>query len=512
MKVFHRFLLVTGLALVLILGTVFYQTGAASVHAQDEGSYSYVPLPDGIIINDPTVIEGWIGADDIASIRAHAWDLWGGMTTSSGQSYNGVDLPIWDTWYSGHDVYDIGPASAADAALRGSPHDLEMPRQLSGDVSGMSADDAEAVLSFNKFDWDAANHIWSNGYWLVPTLNDLVSQCDPSKPPSSCAIQPFPTAAIATKPVFSLVAQDGITVLPVWEGVVPGETTTWQIGDTSGSPTESTWMQCVAIDTTGANPPGAVIDVTCNNMAMKATVVSLDDFFNFAVTQADVDQLNSSQQAPNVQTAQLADGTTHNIAVGDSLVFVAMHVTTRELDQWAWQTFWWSPEPDDPTPVTFPPTTYNTEEVYNEGKMYVNYPGSGADRPASIEAPWNHYVMCTNYQFVVPNQPLTGGTNVGTAPDLCFNPYLETAFSASAVGPGYFPPGGGINTNCTTCHGQATWGGFNYVPNQNNSGPITLSYTAANYVSRDDARFTGYLQLDFSWNITRAHLSGTPIN
>lgn len=498
-----RLLVGIGLTLVIMGCFLLYQN-APKVVAQDaEGSYEYVPLPENIL-QDKSVIEGWIQAGSIDAMRDHAWALWAGMTQDSGQSFNNTALPIWDTWYSGHDIYDIGPA-AADANVRGTPHDLQGLRQLNEDFNAVPADEHQGVLGFNKFTQEAADHIWSNGYWLTTTLDTLLSQCDPNAAPQACAIQPFPSAAIATKPTFMLVAQNAITVIPVWAGVFPEQTTTWQLGYRTTSPNSGTWLQCVAIDQTGTHQPGDIIPATCNGQSLQARVVSLGDFYHFSVDQAEVDQFNALVKAqspfaqPFIGTAQLADGTTHPITANDSLILVGMHVTTREIDEWTWQTFWWSPAPDDSNPAIWPPNADSTEQVLADGEMYTNYPGSGSDRPDSIPAPWSNYVMCTNYNFVNPPQPLVGGTDSGVLPEICFNPYLETAFSAQGVPSA--SPGGGINTNCMTCHGQATWAG---------TGKPSLPYVSANYVSRDDPRFQGYLQLDFAWNVTSAHITPTP--
>ena len=37
-----------------------------------------------------------------------------------------------------------------------------------------------------------------------------------------------------------------------------------------------------------------------------------------------------------------------NAVAGDVAILVAMHVSTRETARWTWQTFWWTPTPENP--------------------------------------------------------------------------------------------------------------------------------------------------------------------
>ena len=54
--------------------------------------------------------------------------------------------------------------------------------------------------------------------------------------------------------------------------------------------------------------------------------------------------------------------------VGDYIVLLGMHVTTKEIDDWTFQTFWWMPAP--------------------------HVAPFGHDRPASVRAPFDNYVRC----------------------------------------------------------------------------------------------------------------------
>ena len=43
-----------------------------------------------------------------------------------------------------------------------------------------------------------------------------------------------------------------------------------------------------------------------------------------------------------------SNDTPQQVKAGDLALLVAMHVTTKELPNWTWQTFWWEPFPTRP--------------------------------------------------------------------------------------------------------------------------------------------------------------------
>jgi hypothetical protein len=73
------------------------------------------PIPDGYgFPTDAVTINGWIANADTTAMRAHAWDLWNGMSQPSGQIYEGRNLPIWATWQESGEVFP--PAAQLNAA------------------------------------------------------------------------------------------------------------------------------------------------------------------------------------------------------------------------------------------------------------------------------------------------------------------------------------------------------------------------------------------------------------
>jgi hypothetical protein len=111
--------------------------------------------------------------------------------------------------------------------------------------------------------------------------------------------------------------------------------------------------------------------------------------------QADPDQAS-------IYTMQLTPDTSMRLA--------ALHIMTKELRDWAWVTLWWSSEPDS---------------------------DFGADRPASLPAPWGHYKMCvvTAYE----EKDMAARMDSSDPSSWCSNPYLEQGEHAA-------------KTSCIGCH------------------------------------------------------------
>jgi hypothetical protein len=115
---------------------------------------------------------------------------------------------------------------------------------------------------------------------------------------------------------------------------------------------------------------------------------------------------------------------------GNAFRLAGLHVMTRELDHWFWLTLWWSPEPNE---------------------------DFGADRPAGLPAPWQHYKLCAVAAFSEGDADPNGGfaedhPSLGAALSAtralrgdstwCSNPYIEAGAGNAA-------------SNCIGCHQHA---------------------------------------------------------
>lgn len=373
------------------------------------------------------VVNGWIAAGNETAIRDHAWALWAAANTPS----KSANWPIWETWYTDTEVSkgppSAGPATLSAARREGRPENIfHVPRQFARAravqrkfLSPLAAvvNQGEQVLGFNKFDPTYAGHIWSNQFQNPNSLWAIQNGWPAGTPVANRHIPPFPATAIGLKPVFEVVRgpnnNGGITVLNYWLGDL---TTGVQNSTNPQAPTSDTWKQCVVVRT-GSGPVPA--GLTCPNGGNPSGTVTQNDFYGFQLDAAEVQSICQSSSPCAVK-------------VGDYAVLVAMHFTTRENDNWTWQTFWWN---------------------YNQPFPY------GAP-PANIPAPFNHYAMCTAYSMTVnpPNDPKGKNT-------LCYNPYLETSQQD------------GVGSNCMSCHGVASYGN-----NPNNPG-YPPSYQPTAYIA-----------------------------
>jgi hypothetical protein len=168
-------------------------------------------------------------------------------------------------------------------------------------------------------------------------------------------------------------------------------------------------------------------------------------------------------------------------AAGDYAILVAMHVAGREIARWTWQTFWWSPSPDNP--------------------QLPSSAAIAALRPDQLTGAARHYAMALGYEMLTPGQPNTGGENAGSA-IYAYNPYLEARFgpanlpdSLAGLDPTGMPAANnvGVNCNCMSCHVRA-----NYNPDSLATAP---HYAGARYTDINDPQFAGTLQVDLLWSL-----------
>lgn len=405
-------------------------------------SFYFAPLSSSSgLPGDPATIQGWIDNENTTAMASHALLIWGSLNQDSGQIFQGRMLPIWETWYSGDEIYD-SQTLCSSTQRPTSTTNFENPHQLTD--HGVAD---ENISSMNKFDGFYANNVCDNLYNNPDVLTSLNESFTGSTPIIERSIQGFATGTTALKPVFMLVSQTGYTSIPFWNGA--------ENSTNFASPASNTWNQCVAVNPSLENArssfptqiPTFIIQ-DCNGTSVTQQVFSMSDFYHFALTQADIDNFGSS-----------AAGEMAGAQPGDYAVLVAMHVTMKEIPQWTWQTFWWHPTPDSSPAPAIP----RPEEALR-----------------AIPAPFNHYAMCTAYQMVVPE-------TVGTTPLVCFNPYLEPGLVGVV----------GKESNCMTCHSMATWGdGSDFGGG--------LNYQANGYVDQSSDIFSDVTKLDFLWSVTRA--------
>lgn len=428
-------------------------------------------------------LEGAVLRGDIARLRRHAWSLWEGVTALGSSTHGGQRLPTFETWYSIPEVFNPrGPEGLGDRALT---HPFRPPTQKVL-AHGGHREGSAGVMSFVKYDASAAAFIWDSSLHRRATLDAMRTKFDADRTPVvERSIAPFPNTAVALKLVFWLVkdpdskeSDAGLTGLPIWDATAPPP-------PDGGTPMHTTWRRAVAVDPGARYPIGSrqrvniAATATSAPRFVDATVVRLDRFYSHRLTSnEEVLDARTFMTQTSLQDEQERFVTTaaQTPAIGDFIVLVAMHLTTKEMSDWTFQTFWWTDEPDA---APF-----------------------GHDRPKSVPAPFASYAMCTAYSAVSPRGP-------GDGEPVCFNPYLETDLGPTkpyAVAGRTFPPNpmAGTRSNCMNCHRRAGYPAFDAKdPTSADFGHVAND----GWHSPGDAYFAPLVKTDFLWSIP---LKATP--
>ena len=379
---------------------------------------------------DPATLEGFRAKQDIHAQRTHVWNVFAGINepTPDGK------YARWETWYGEDEAFQQGPAPQALGPHRVSRKFI-VPHQLR--TAGAAPQAAgSAILSFVLFNYETYTHIRTNGLYRLSALQGLQQTGAADRNIAGNRTVPeFPVQSMSLKVVWWPVAHDKITPMPIWDG---------DPNPASPAPKpNNTWPRVVAVDPTGNPAPNATYDISfLGKMHAASHRVPLAAFHSVVLDAAMASQLNADPQLGPMGPAILG----RPYQAGDFVVLAGMHMTTKEIKDWVWATFWWHDRPDD-------------------GPF-------AADRPAGLPAPWNHYLMSASYDLNTPSAA-DGG------PHTAFNPWLETAFA------------NGVNSNCMNCHQRAGVPNVGFKPVKRGNPQPT-----------DPAYASGSLRTDFLWSIT----------
>jgi hypothetical protein len=436
-----------------------------------------VDLPTNIVPGfnfpeDSMAIYRWLnngsGVDtfQLDSIYAHVWGIWAGLTAPTNQIYQGDTLLVYETWLSPSEIADAINRKSDTASidlnkLKSARTQLNVPRQfdhaalLSG-TPDTAFDSENNVFEAVAYNLPAAEYAVSNSIFRQDVINTYYRDNEIGVIPA------FPSDAITLKPhYFAATPESNLIQIPVWHGE-PNPPQAYDYPD---------WGTYVYADTSNSQQPGkAVTPVVITDPSQQPTpeqiaaaTCNLSDFIYF--------KMDSAMAA---YTNTFSDGGPDTLQAGDIAILMGMHVGTKEISNWTWQTYYWDPNPSAP-----------------------NFPGTNRAKPSQITGAPAHYSAAQAYAMLAPNQPISGGQNNPLfKPVIAYNPYLEAKF-----GPGVFSsvPNKynanyqyGIQTNCMSCHAMAT-------ANQQGNG---LGYTTDQYIDMSDtAMFKNYVQLDFAWSI-----------
>jgi hypothetical protein len=446
------------------------------------GAVTAVPLPDPHVPgfhfpeSEATVV-GWVyemgngapsdAATAFENIHLHGWGIWTALTMQTAQVDSGQSLRVFETWFTPQEL--SGAANTPlPASLQGAPRTRSALRhfnqfQHGSDIqegSGSAATEgSETVFGYVKFDPTATDHIMKEQLLSIASLNQLIKG-------GARQISPFPPTALSLKSAFQVMTAQTLVGgryyrLNAWSGP-PATPQAWG---------PAMWPGVVWIDVLGGGSGSGQIDMQAavdGSSRTDETTYPVSAMINHRLTVLEAAQFNVEQPGAGA-------------AAGDYAVLVAMHVAGREIARWTWQTFWWTPTPDNP-----------------------QLPSSQAVaglRPAQLAGAARNYAMALGYDMMTPGQPNIGGQNSGSA-IYAYNPYLEARFGPANLPdslPGDGPNGQpadnnvGVNCNCMSCHIRA-----NYNPGGLSSAP---RYSGARYTSLNDPQFSGTLQVDLLWSL-----------
>jgi hypothetical protein len=395
----------------------------------------YFDIPAGFDFPaDKATLEGFRQAGDVSAQRKHVWNIFAGMTqpTPDGK------FAIFETWYSEEEAFDTGPTPQAVGPRRVVQR-FRVPDQFVGIPDQILPEAAgETLLSEVKLNFANYSHIRTKNLNSAQELGNLQQSgaADPEIA-NDKTVPAFPAESISLKTIWWPVAKDRPTPMPIWDPEANPISS-------RGNP-YSTWKRTVAIDPTRTNiPPDETMTITFLNAPRpNSHVVGLDKF-HFVVLDAQT-AANAMANGRLAQFVRDVFGDDRPLQAGDFVVFAGSHLTTKEIDDWVWATFWWHDRPD-------------------AGPF-------AADRPDTVKDVWRNYLMSASYDLNLPLE-LDG------KPHITFNPWLESGF-----------PNGGVS-NCMNCHHRAAFPPRNFLPIfRGNPDPTDPAYAA------------GLLRTDYLWSI-----------
>ncbi|MEW4528199.1 hypothetical protein [Maioricimonas sp. JC845] len=390
--------------LIVLLAGLVVALPATTADAQTD---PYTPIPPGFDFPTPAAtLEHFRQTENVSQLRRHAWWLWAGINQEAAGGG-----PVWETWYPAN--YAFRPEDSVetpDTPLR--QLRFEQPRQFQPQPGQPQLEAVgQAALSFVLFNQEALDHTRDEKLYLRSTLNTINNGFPAGTPLPDRKIPDYPPESVVLKLVWQVVKQNGLTEQPIWD-FEPTKPFDEQNGP-------ETWKRKVLVDPSRLHVPDGEMN---NGMH----VVSLQRFYH---VELDTPELVNS--APGA-------------VLGDYAVLVCMHVTTREIEDWVWATFWWHDRP-------------------NSGPL-------ATDRIDTVTGVWRNYLMDVAYDTVTPRE--FDGT-----PNACMNPWLEARFRS------------GLGSNCMTCHQRSTWPQESFLP-------VTRGGLAP-----DDPYFENRTRLDFLWSI-----------
>lgn len=427
---------------------------------------------------DSTVINKWIKHNNFKAMYKHSWSIWQHLTNPAGDG-----KLEYQTWSSPTEIIEKTNNPEKNITQE---HLFKKPSQFGHALKKQKTFDDTDIVEVVAYNKASEKFAIENKIFYLSTLKALQEQDG-----KYAKIPDFPSDAINIKPVYKIITEaklDGnIYTMSAWNGPEYHD---------EGYP-ESAWNSCVHVDISESdseNPNGRK-DYTCNKTKGKnpENTYFLNDFIHFKITENQAITYNKEIESgiySNVKNKTITKQEGDNqfnlmkVKTGDIALLVGMHVTSKEIKRWVWQSYWWSP-----TPLT--PNSPSSTDI------------ASARNGIKLQGAANHYAMGVAYSMLIPAQPYEGGKNEGELV-VAFNPYLESGFGEDTFtgSTSYVYNRGekietdlGVTTNCVSCHMGAIVDATHY---NSKAGGI---YYGDTYLSYKDPIFRDKLMLDFAWSI-----------
>lgn len=456
-----------------------------SVPAAGKNLFQAVNLPDPAIPGfrfpeSAGTVNHWVKTNNQDAIAAHAWGLWAALTEWSGQSTDGEMLRVFETWQDRNDFLTATDGVNRSPIHFSPPTQLHIPDQFSATFSpgrtetwsGMMTgfvpfyffpqgiNDQKPFTDGQSLKFNPQAGVWINAHNLfsLSALNKMLND-------QRRDIPGFKKDAIALKPIFKTIAISKLISnryfqLRSWSGPPPLVFNDSDQMYHSSASNPNSWLSCVWIDFLDPDKEGIGAS-NCSSRTDSATY-GINQFIHFRLS------------ARIAALANTETGGSPLVSAGDYAILEGMHVTTKEIQNWTWQTFWWADQPTNP-PAPSSPDVAKHRPIHSD--------------PAAL-----HYAQCSAYEEV-----RRSGESL-----YCYNPYLE-AQQAGFINPKKFsltrldgklvktPNDVGVQTNCMSCHANANFQGGNTVNPTMGAGAV----------DRNTSVFQKTLRLDFLWSFAR---------
>ncbi|MEL7422156.1 MAG: hypothetical protein AAFN81_04145 [Bacteroidota bacterium] len=474
-KTFSLFMIV-GLAVVFLAST------SVNTFSTYTPVFKSVEMPSQLSNGDPfptdsTVVDGWVakslainGLETNRDIISHAWGLWAALMQVTRETNDGRQMRRFETWPTPQDI------------MRAMKHDQSLADVVgsSGKFQGRTKFNAFADTGDDKVvdtPGDAVGRVKYSPAAAQYALDNMLfdaSVMQSKAIPNGIAKVTLPNNSVLLKPIYRVLSNyykvyNGMYRFHVWGGK-----------DDCCKGSDAAFSDYVYICT---DPNDSRID--------NVNVFSISTMIHHKMTAAEAEEYNNTPG----HSREGAENPNNVAQAGDIVILLGMHVSTRESTRWTWQSFYWSPNPNNPL---FP-----SSSTMAAGRGTA----SGLDNAAK------HYAVSLGYSMLSPAAPLDLDLSKGASTDnrgsvYALNPYIEGTFSKKDVFPnqqtlyeqhglgGLFKPSNvnGITSSCMGCHSQAAY--------YSSVGEAVGMFVADQWVPRNAPWFIGRVQTDFAWSLS----------